>query len=240
MKLPMKLLRIAGLCLVAMFVMSMLAAGTASAAWEQCATEKAAAAATKYETNQCLKVQSSGKWAWQEITSAEKVKSQGSLKLSDINIPIAGTVEVSCSGTDTGTVGPGKTDVTESITVASCTAGKNCEKLIKNAEPLHLPWKTELFNTEKTVRDAIKADGKGEPGWAVECKVLGVTKKDECTTETGTTLMSNVLTNGELLVLADFESKSGKAKCTVGGANSGEVIGGIANLKENGWGLRVT
>jgi hypothetical protein len=233
----MKHLKIAGLCL-AMLALSMIASATASAAvhWEQCSE---GSGATKYTEHQCLKAGAGEKWQWNEVTTTEKVVSKGTLVLSDTKVPIAGTVEVKCSGTDEGTIGPKNIDVTTKITVIGCTAGKDCEEF-KKAEARNLPWQTELFETESTVRDKITADGNGSPGWLVECKVLGISKGDECTNAEGTSLVENKVTGTELLVLTTFEKKTPKANCSVGGTGAGEVAGIIAILKENGWGLRVS
>ncbi len=208
------------------------------AAWEQCAE---GGSTTKYSEHQCLKAESGGKWSWQEVASTEKTVGHGSLVLKDTNIPIIGTVEVKCTSNDAGSVGPREYDRIETITEIKCEAGKNCEKIEETVKPLNLPWQTELFEeTEKKIRDNIRAtNGKGA-GWSVKCKVLGVVSTDECTSEEGSAAIENKATGSELLVLATFETKSAKAKCSVGGAGSGLVEGTIAILKENGWGLRVS
>ncbi len=108
MKLPMKLLRTAGLCLVAMFAMSMVAAGTASAAepvWEHCVTEKASEAKSKYTEHQCETASGTGGWNWREVKGTEAVVSHGSLVLKDTGTLI-GTVAVSCSGEKQGVCWP--------------------------------------------------------------------------------------------------------------------------------------
>ncbi len=235
------LFKIAGFCLVAMFAMSVVAVATASAApvWEQCSE---GGTATKYSEHQCVKAEGSGKWQWNEVKNTEKAVGGGTLILRD-NSTLLGKVAVECSGTDTGSVGPGKFDRIEKITTVSCKNVENCTKIVKTAEPLNLPWQTELYETEKTVRDALRGTISGKPpGWKVTCEVLGTEVPDECTSEEGTTLLENRLTAGELLVLAVFQgkAKSGSAKCSAGSATSGEVIGSLAILKENKWGLRVS
>jgi len=238
----MKSIRIAGLCLVAMFAVSMVAAGTASAApvWEHC--EKGASG-TKYETGQCRKVGTTNEFGWQEVKGTEAVRSHGSLLLTDTKVPIAGEVSVSCSGANVGFVGPGKFDRITEITEIRCVPDKNCEKIEKEVEPRNLPWQTEVVEEGGETRDLIRAtDGEGA-GWAVTCKVLGITDTDVCTTEEGSTSLANVLTPGvagELLVLAKFEAKSAKATCSLKKEKSGEVKGSIANLQANGQALRIS
>jgi len=225
----MKSVKIAGLCLVAMFVMSMVASGTASAAgpvWEQCTTEKVSTL-TKWEDSKCTKALSTGAWNWKEIASTEKVETNGTLELRDTGT-ILGTSAVICTGTDTGLIGPGKFGKIESITTKSCTAVKVCESSpAPTAKPVNLPWQTELFETEKKIRNKITA-ASGEPGWSVTCKTIGGTLTDECTTpagKEGTPEITNKQAAGNVQVT--FNSTAGFAKCSLGNATSGEVVGAI-------------
>jgi hypothetical protein len=237
MKLPMKLLRMAGLCLVAMCVMGMVAAGTASAApsWATC---KEGAAGTKFSGEQCTTAESTGKWGWEELKGTEAAIGLGTLILRDTKVPIEGTVEVSCTGEAFGSVGPGALSRTEEIKNIKCKAGKNCEEITKEVEPVNLPWRGELTEESSTERNKLTStagNGKG-PGWSVTCRVLGITKTDECTVNTGYTTPSNLFdpyhgtTTNSWLILLDFLSTAPKANCEVGGTGSGEVIGSIGIL----------
>ena len=88
----------------------------------------------------------------------------------------------------------------------------------------------------------ITNSGNGEPGWKIECKVLGISKEDECLVEAGkpeSVLLENKNSSGELLVLATFQ-KLRKIKCSVGGAEAGEQTGSLALLQANKQGLQVT
>ncbi len=238
----MKSIRIAGLCLVAMFAMSMVAAGTASAGvWEHCET---GGTTTKYTTDQCFTAASGGTFSWQEVKGTEAVVSHGSLQLTDTNVFPVGEVEVKCTGENEGTVGPGKFDRITAIKNIKCVPGKNCTKVEgATATPLNLPWQTEIVQTEGR-RDRIKAENSKGAGWSVSCEVLGITKADSCTTEEGSTSLANAWTKGvgkgELLVLAEFDNSSKNATCTIGGAGSGKVRGPIAILQASGQGLRVS
>ena len=252
MKLPMKLLRTAGLCLVAMFAMSMVAAVSASAAppvWEHCTEGTEKIPPTKYTEHQCVAAAASfgGKWQWNEVKGTEAVVTHGSLVLKDTGT-LVGTVAVSCSGTDEGSVGPGRFDRTTAIPTAdiSCSNVENCEKFEK-AEARNLPWQTEITEEAGTARDKITngKTGKEAPGWAVTCTVDHIPGvEDRCTSSTGSTSIENKPTkNGtitELLVLSDFETSSGTAECSEGTSTSGTVRGTIATLQANGWGLRIS
>ncbi len=241
----MKSIRIAGLCLAAVFVMSMVAAGTASAAphWEVCLNF--GGTGTKYSTNQCIKAESGGKFEWAELKGTEKTTTNGTVVLETTGVPIVGEVVMSCSGTDTGSVGPGNQSRTETVTRVSCTAGKNCEAVEKGAEAVNLPWNSEALETEGVIHGTIRkgAGAKGAPGWRATCKVLGTVQENECTSEAGLVTLTNVNspgTVGPLLVLADFEHPNKTlAGCTVSGTK-GDVLGSIVILLANGDGLRVS
>jgi hypothetical protein len=247
----MKHLRIAGLCLASMLPMGMAVATTASAApvWEACAE---GVSGTKYSTNQCLKAESGGKWSWQEIKSTDKVAIQNlTLTLADTKTPL-GVTRVRCDtgGVGAGTVGPGGTAVIKNEAVEK--ASENCRGLeggcesnkIEKVEGVDLPWQAEVFETEAKFLAKIKADGGGEPGWAVTCKTALGSKTDTCEREG-----SN---NYEQLVLLSIFSGSPtrlleiglavnlhKSKCTEGGAESGEVTAPQAIALEDGAALRV-
>jgi len=238
----MKFIKIAGLCLVAMFAMSMATAGTALAAprWLQCA-EGPEGEPTKYSESQCLTASVGGKWQWTEIAGTEEAFGRGSLTLKDLGTPV-GTVEVSCSGDAEGTVGPGKYATVLKISEIKCIAGKNCEKIVKNAEPVNLKWQTELAEVNGKLRGKITNGklGSEAPGWAVSCEVLGIAQEDRCTSSEVSTSMENRATNTtKLLVRAQFEGESGKLTCKIGGAGEGEILGPVGIAKSNGRGLRV-
>jgi hypothetical protein len=245
----MKSIMSAGLCLVAMLVVGMVAAGTASAApvWEHCETEKVNTTVSKWTTDQCTTASSMANagFSWQEVKGTEKVFGHSSLRLSDEALGVK--VEVLCSLEKTGTVGPGKFDRITTITNINCTAGKNCEKLDKAMEPRNLPWQTELVEPKAgEIRDHITSGGSGEPAWVVTCTVpiLGE-REDICAGEKITAVVKNVVTkgvSGELLVLGVFEkpTTAEKLNCTVGGKEAGEILGSIALLQANGQGLRAS
>ncbi len=247
----MKFIRIAGLCLAAMFVMSMVAAGTASAAphWLVCLPWTNSP--TRYATHQCKEASGGGEWEWSELKGTEAVVGVGTtITLRDKNAT-GGSTAVQCSGTQEGSVGPGNFDRVTKVTVKAenCKRVENtlCESVVE-VKAVNLPWQTELYETESKIFDRINTVGTAgkEPGWAVTCKTLLGNKTDTCEAEgTGkeeSLLLENKVTKGteaELLVLATFAKKN-KAKCSEGGAKEGEVEGSVANLLTNGWALQVT
>ncbi len=83
-------------------------------------------------------------------------------------------------------------------------------------------WPKRLVRQRK-IRDKIKADGKGTPGWDFKCTVGGIIKvTDECTGET-----SMKMENGETGVIASFDatSRENPDNCSVGGAKEGLLFG---------------
>jgi hypothetical protein len=240
----MRFIRIAGLCLVAVFVMSMVAAGTASAAphWLVCLEWHNSP--TRYTEHQCETASGTGGWEWSEPTHTEATRTAGSLKL-EAKSSLVGEIEVKCSGLDTGWIGPNGTDQTTTVTTDKCEAGTNCEKLEKTAEAVNLPWNSELKETEGKIHDTLRNGGKGEPGYEVSCKVLGKVEKNICTGP-GLLVLENKDTPGNLaalLVLANFINPNNpKANCTAfsTGKETGNVSGSIAILLASGWALRVS
>jgi hypothetical protein len=243
----MKSLKIAGLCLVSMLAMGMALAGNATAAllWLVCLE---GSGLTKYEDNQCTKASGTGKW--QSLGLPSGVSDTVRLLAFSLRLEDAGTgVKVECpdAGTGWGLIEspnkglikvaevkePEKAGCKVLKGLLTCEAGKLTE--IKG---LHLPWKTEIFETAGKNLTKIENSGAGAPGWAVVCG--GTT--DECVEESGGTESAelvNGVTKGILLVLSIFENK-GKAKCTVGGAGAGHVAGLVAILLWNGQGVSVT
>lgn len=221
--------KIAGLCLVATFVVSVALAGTAQAAhWELCSE---VGSATKYTTDQCTTASGTGKWQWNEITGTEEVRIKGSLMLADTKVPVVGRVAVECYVEGVGHVGPGEHGRFNEIKLSpgQCRNVENCEK-IEKIEARDLPWQME----------PLVGAGSGEPGWAVECRVMSIKKTDECLSiaeEPEGLLFENIAKGSELLVSA-APTKSTKAKCSVGGAEAGEIAGTLALATANGEGLR--
>ncbi len=256
----MKSIKIAGLCLVSMLMMSMALASAASAAggWETC---REGATTTKYSEHQCLTAGSGDKWGWSEIANTESVKILAmTLTLRDDNT-ILGSSAVRCdhvTGGGEGAVGPGKFGritkaKVEKASECAVVEGSGCEKIVE-IKGANLPWQTELFvgtNGQLLTKiAAVGGPGAGkEAGWAVTCETALGTKTDTCESEGEAKLEEVELTNQttkngtetELLVRGRFQTAH-KAKCSEGGKESGTVEGLLAILKNETkpWGLRVS
>jgi hypothetical protein len=243
----MKSIKIAGPCLVAMFVIGMVVAGTASAAgpvWQRC-TE--GGTATKYEDNRCAKLSGSGKFQWNELKSTEAVKITGlTLTLRDAGAT-GGSSAVQCTAEveGAGTVGPGNKG---RITKAEVKNPKsNCARVeggckaegIETVRAVNLPWQTELSETEKGVQAQLEGTTTGkEPGWEISCNTILGKMTDVCTSEEKKPGKATLLLDqsGALLTLGEYLSRV-RGKCSVGGAEQGEIKGKLTVELANGQGV---
>jgi hypothetical protein len=145
-----------------------------------------------------------------------KSKSVGGIKLEDSKMGVA----IECLISDEGKIGnEGKGEVT-AITTSECKTLKACEAGTITANAVHLPWKTQLQEVEENARDKISNGGSGEPGWKIECKVIGILLTDECNGET-----SQGTENVSGGVDTIFDSKSAHLNCSAGGPGAGVVSG---------------
>jgi len=144
----------------------------------------------------------------------------GTLTITDTNGFFGSTVSIECTGDTTGTVGPGAADTTSTVTVTECkTDVGTCGS--PSASAIHLPWKTELstVGSPAILRDTIRADGAGAPGYKVKCTIFGSTITDECSSERG----QPKVTSMTVPVNLEFDAGSGTADCTLGGKEAGHV-----------------
>ncbi len=239
-------IKIAGLALASMLVMSMAVTGSASAAplWLVCLE---GSGLTKYESSTCLKAASGGKWQSVGVTKAVTVKMVAiSILLIDRKVPIQGEVIVRCSSKGSrgeGIVEPGGKG---QITVAevekpgeNCSSEKGCKAgTVKHMRAAHLPWLIAIFTTEGKQLTKIAPHAGGEqPGWEVECETeIGIAANDVCATGEGneeSVRLVNTFSSTELLVTALFEEKA-KINCTIGGNSAGEIKGSVAILLPGG------
>jgi hypothetical protein len=242
----MKHLKIAGLCLVLMFVMGMALAGDASAAllWLLCLESTGL---TKYEDNQCTKASGTGKWQSLGLPSggSDTVRLLGfSLVLIDKGVGVS--IHCPDVGSGWGLIESGKlvvkiaeikNPVAEGCKLEGAFLTCNSVSKLESIEAVHLPWTSEIFETEAKNLAKVKGTG-GGPGWSIRC--AGV--RDECIEATGKPEFAELLngvTKGVLLVLARAESR-GRQNCTVGGSEKGETQGVSAVLLWNGNGLSLT
>lgn len=246
----MKSIKIAMICLVSMFAMGMVVSVTASAAppvWEGCLE---GSTTTKYTTASCVTLGIAGSFGWKEINNTDKAVGKGfTVTLRDTEAP-GGASEIRCAGENEegGVVGPGNKGLITKVEIKNAKA--NCVRLtgacesgkVEKAVAADLPWQTTLFETEKKVLANVEADGSGEPGWAITCKVAGLNVTDTCTSVNGRyeqAKLSNVLSGGVLLVLG-VSQKVSRQECTLSKKESGEIEGNFSITLASGSGLRVS
>lgn len=127
---------------------------------------------------------------------------------------------VECTVSGEGSFGPGTADTVTAATASSCVGLKVCEASGVTASAVNLPWSGELFEEGGQVRNKVKVTEGKAPGWAIKCKVFGITVTDTCTGETST----HDLDVAEGVEFA-FDEKSAATNCTVGGAKTGIITG---------------
>jgi hypothetical protein len=134
---------------------------------------------------------------------------------------------VECTEKGEGSVGAGAAGELTKLALSECATIKGCGATGITAEPVNLPWHTELVSVEGASRDRLVSGGKGTPGIKVECKVLGVKIPDTCSGTLGATT-----SNTSEGITATF-SASEKLTCSIGGTNSGS-LGGSQKIATTG------
>jgi hypothetical protein len=167
----MKSIRIVGLCLVSMFAVSMVLAGTAQAKWEQCSEGPESTTPTKYKNHLCEEAapNNAGRWQWNEVKGTEEVRIKGSLRLADTKT-LAGEAAIECSGELIGDIGPGQFARIQEIKTSAnqCRPIKVCENA-EEFEARNLPWQVEAYNTEgKHLAKLVGTVAGKEPGFKLK------------------------------------------------------------------------
>ena len=226
-----------GLGFAVVMMMMAVSVGSASATWDLCTN--VGAGNGSFKDPACQEKEAKGAWEWKEVATSNLVKllnvAGGKLKLEDMKAE----TQIECTGEGEGTVGSGNKDVINSITATGCTfikRGACSETPAPTAAAVHLPWSTELQLVGTATWDSIKSSGAGTPGWEVKCTVGGILKVvDTCEGEAKTKMKN--LANGT--VEAAFEGEaSGKAKCSIGGAEQGLLNGAGVVEAVGGHGLQ--
>jgi hypothetical protein len=170
------------------------------------------------------------------------VSSSGALQLADL-AATGGATEIVCEGSGTGTIGPLAHDEVKTLTAEKCrfVSGKNgsCEASdAVTAKAVNLPYLTLLITVGAGVTEDLISPGArgGNPGWSVECTVLGVFRaQDECTAPDARTLVVN-LAGGVDTIFQESET----ASCTLGNATSGMAFGTGLNKNPTGHTISVS
>jgi hypothetical protein len=171
----------------------------------------------------------------------------GVFTLEDMGLPArvecaAGTIK------SEGWVGPGAEAEITSVTFGTCAAAAKAENLsgtevtsvcenVESVSAVNLPWTAEIIAKDAADDWLVIINSKGgagsEPGYAIKCKVAGISKKDTCEIDAMPPLVlaENLPGNGTELPLVTFESlrvlgAAGEAaKCSTGGAENGLEFG---------------
>ena len=97
-----------------------------------------------------------------------------------------GYVEIECSETGEGAVGPGGEGEATGVKLTGCKAVASTNSLCAAGATtpvtaLDLPWRTVLVTTESGTQELVIENGKGRPGYRVECGSLGTLQGTENT-----------------------------------------------------------
>jgi len=190
------------------------------------------------------------------VTAELATETTGELLFEDTKTAV-GKVAILCSGSLDGWVGPNSLGwVSEVLNLSGeaisttplaglaleCTAQTGCESSsAPKAWPVHLGWETEvdLMEQGSTFFDVLSLphSGGGNPGWELECLVLGLAVTDECTTSenVGELTLEGTSLLDKLSSAFDESAEVKLATCTQGGEESGVVEGeGPIVLKAGG------
>jgi hypothetical protein len=167
--------------------------------------------------------------------------------LEDMGLP--GRVECPSGAiTDEGWVGPGAADEVTSVSFTGCTAPAKAENLssvevtngcenVEEVKAVNLPWTTKI-EAKDAANDWLVAINKktgagSEPGYAIKCKVAGISKKDTCEISGAEPLVlaENLAGNSTELPLVTIQFlkvltvAAEAAKCSTGGLENGLAFG---------------
>jgi hypothetical protein len=236
----MKYLKIAfGLVMVAGMMAVATSSAMAAPKWVTCLN--VGVNKGKWTNSTCSKP-GTGEWETSEVAATIETTSSGTLKLEDSEAT-GGAVQIECTGGGTGTVGAGGSDSIKTITAEKCKFIKNgaCEASKEvTAFAVNLGWSTKLKEENGEVRDEITSLVSGKkPGWSVKCHVAGIFEiTDTCEANATTKIKSPAETTNAGTLEAVFDTKSGNAKCSAGGAESGHVLGTVVSSTRVGGALR--
>ena len=158
-----------------------------------------------------------------------------------------GKAVILCSGILDGWVGPNSLGwVSEVLNLSGeaisttplvglaleCTAQSGCESgSAPKVWPVNLGWETEvnLMEQSGTFFDVLTLphSGGGNPGWELECKILGIAVVDECTASQGVAELALEGTSllDKLSSAFDESAEDKLATCSQGGEESGVIEG---------------
>jgi hypothetical protein len=191
------------------------------------------------------------------LTSELATQTSGEILLEDTKA-ITGKLAVLCSGILDGRVGlKGLAWVSEVLNLAGeaisstplsglaleCTSQTGCEtSMAAKVWPVGLGWEAEAALYEEVGGNffallSLPHSGGSNPGWEIECLVLGTSDVDECTTAEDIaelTLEGTKLLKKASLAFAEL-TEIKLLSCSQGGAESGVVEGeGTITLNETG------
>jgi len=179
-----------------------------------------------------------------KVTTELLTELTGELELADTVLKAT----VLCSGSLDGWVGPNSRGfISEVLSLGGAEIGQEVLKtpplLCRSVEgcsgpapevwAINLGWETEVELLEETGFTGFAVlitprTGGGDPGWEIQCTILGVKSEDECTTAHG---VAQLTLEGVMLLAVFLDAFTELAElelagCSIGGEESGVVTGG--------------
>jgi hypothetical protein len=92
--------------------------------------------------------------------------------------------------------------------------------------PVHLPWIAVVEEPSEGIFELRVVSGSGgDPGWLVECTVLGIKTTDTCTTNKSMMLLQNLESGVVQAEYMEEVAKEQEGNCSLGGAEQGLQVG---------------
>jgi hypothetical protein len=123
------------------------------------------------------KLEATAKGAFAKVATALEVSRSGELTIEDRGFSSIGA---DCNFVAKGVIEAHGLGTITSFVAQSCSHTTGACSTLNSVSPVHLPWKTELYEAEGSLRERIVSGGSGTPEWSFSCKVSGVNYEDSC------------------------------------------------------------
>jgi hypothetical protein len=150
----------------------------------------------------------------EKLETAEKFHSTQKLRFSET------ALEIECSVSEEGTVGPGAAGEIKSVKASECRSFRGCEAShgIEVGPESGLPWKTELVTLYEGLRNRITTTN---AKWKIHCQVAGSNWINYCEVTPNMAIV-NAKTSAEEV----YDGKAPTSNCVYGPGGNFNTLGG--------------
>lgn len=170
-----------------------------------------------------------------KLSKIEEIRETGELRAADLETPLIGAVEISCSYILSGTIGAGAPSLGEFAallnlageTISStplsglplaCNNVSNCTK--PELWPVGLPWDTVIYEEGGAfINGYYKEAAEKQMGYEVVCHTLGITVADICEKLAMTALIQNGMSGEALSSMKETD----KLECRLSETYTGDL-----------------